>query len=94
MTTLTKLQEHIDTLIPQVETMLCNQQLDEYQARAITYLNERLMEMRNQAKNGVLERSADRKGEVARVVAEFDPHILTPALGGALMAVESEYYNA
>lgn len=90
---MTQLQQRAEELIPQVEVLLRNQRLDEYQVRAFKFLGDRLAEIRDEAKSGILEQVLDRKGEMARVVAESDPSILNPNLGGALMAVEAEYYG-
>jgi hypothetical protein len=94
MSCLTKLEERAESLSLQVEALLRNSALDEYQMRTITFLKKRLGEIQQEASMGALLQLPERRGEMARIVVETDPDILNPGLGGEIIKIEAEYYSA
>lgn len=66
--------------------------VDEFQLRALRSLSDRLSQIRQECKSGHPTPCAEREGEMARLVVESDPDVLTPQVGGQIIAIEKAYY--
>lgn len=65
--------------------------LDQYQRTALARVRGHLNEMAEECRSDRLRPKKLRHGYVARLVAEMDPSVLHPALGGQLIDAENEY---
>jgi hypothetical protein len=93
MSTLKQFQKKANMLIPQIDALLRQEGLDEFQTRAFGQIRERVIEMRDEATVGNPSPKRGRRGEIARIVEESDPTRLLAGLGGMLMDIEKEYHE-
>jgi len=68
-------------------------QLDQYEKRAFSTIEERLSFMRRRVLTGRTGEQDQLRGVIARLVVEQNPSILSPELGGRLIAIENKFYK-
>ncbi|MFD0949956.1 hypothetical protein ACFQ0F_06065 [Paraperlucidibaca wandonensis] len=83
----------IDECIASLEHTRGSHALDKYEGRAFRFLIERLSQIKQEIATGTATRNIDLKGIIARTVVEQNPSVLTPELGGKLIAIEKQYYD-
>lgn len=64
---------------------------DQYERDAVLKIGELLAEIEAEYTSGTLKPKDCRYGYISRLVAESDPDVLPPKLGGRLMQVERQY---
>jgi len=64
---------------------------DQFESNSFAKIDELLREIEKEYLDGVLKPKSLRYGYISRLVAESDPEILPPDLGGRLMHAEKKY---
>ncbi len=88
-----ELATELDTLGTAVQSVMRDQysNLDQYQRRSLQDIQSHLKHMAQECTSGKLRPREQRYRYVARLVAEMDPEVLTPELGGRLIDAEEQY---
>ncbi|MES9989043.1 MAG: hypothetical protein ABW077_14115 [Candidatus Thiodiazotropha endolucinida] len=74
-------------------TEVCPKARDQYEAKSFSSIISHLQKIEHECRTGNLTVKRERYGYVARLVAESDPSLLSPDLGGQLIEVEQAYRN-
>ncbi len=74
-------------------TNVIGQARDQFERNAFAKIDELLREIEKEYLKGVLKPKSLRYGYISRLIAESDPAILHPSLGGRLMKAEKKYMD-
>jgi hypothetical protein len=88
---LTELATRIADIRTRIAKAVSGVALDEFQANAFVFVDERLDAMEKECRSGLLRPAHERYPELSRIAVESDPAVLSPVLGGELIKVEETY---
>lgn len=86
-----ELEKMADDLRAEFASKVLLRARDQFERNAFLKIDELLLAIGKECGAGSLRPRSQRFGYIARLVAESDPDILPPELGGRLMEVEKKY---
>lgn len=91
---LISLADEIASVRQRIANAVAGVSLDAYQQNAFAFISNRLEEMETECRTGSLKPTDKRYPELSRITVEFDPSVLSPDLGGEMIAIEKKYQKA